>query len=81
MTPAHVYDQVLDFLTAKASPEEIANFRPSPEAQARFSDLIARKKSEVITPAEIEEMEEYLRLEHLMIRAKVRAQLRLKARS
>ena len=81
MTPAHVYDQVLDFLTAKASPEEIANFRPSPEAQARFSDLIARKKSEVITPAEIEEMEEYLRLEHFMIMAKARAQLRLKARS
>ena len=81
MTPAHVHDQVLDFLTAKASPEEIANFRPSPEAQARFSELIARQKSEVITPAETEEMEEYLRLEHFMIMAKARAQLRLKARS
>ena len=81
MTPTHAYDEVLDFLTAKASPEEIANFRPSAEAQARFSELIARKKSGVIASAETEEMEEYLRLEHFMIMAKARAQLRLKARS
>jgi hypothetical protein len=79
MSPTHTYDEVLDFLTAKMTPEEIANFRPSPEAQARFSELIARKKTDSITSAETEELEEFLRLEHFMIMAKARAQLRAKA--
>ena len=73
MAVSHVYDDVLDFLTAKASPEEIAGFRPSAEAQARFRELVERRKAEVTTSTENEELEEHLRLELFMIMAKARA--------
>jgi hypothetical protein len=41
--------------------------------------LVDRRNATGLTPAEDEELEEYLRLEHLMIMAKARAQVRLKA--
>jgi hypothetical protein len=70
-------DEILDFLAAGTTPESIANFRPSEQAQVRVRELIQRRSEAAITPAEDEELEEYLRLEHLMIMAKARAQIRL----
>ncbi len=79
MTLAHVYDEILDFLAAGTTAESIANFRPSKEAQSRVRELIERRSEGKITPAEDEELEDYLRLEHLMIVAKARAQIRLQS--
>ena len=79
MTLTHVYDEILDFLAAGTTAESIANFRPSEEAQARVRELIERRGEGKITPAEDEELDEYLRLEHLMIMAKARAQVRLQS--
>jgi hypothetical protein len=59
--------------------ERIANFRPSEEEQLRVQELIERRREARITAAENEELEEYLRLEHLMIMAKARAQIRLQS--
>ena len=72
-------DEILDFLAAGTTAESIANFRPSAGAQARTQDLVSRRSDSTITPAEEEELEEYLRLEHLMIMAKARARIRLKS--
>ena len=46
---------------------------------ARVRDLIERRNEDKISPAENEELEDYLHLENLMIMAKARAQLRLKS--
>jgi hypothetical protein len=73
------YDEILDFLAAGTTAETIACFRPSDQAVARVRELIERRAEEIISPVENEELEEYLRLEHLMIMAKARAQLRLKS--
>ena len=77
MSMTQAYDEILDFLAAGTTVESIANFRPSDEAVARVRELIARRGEETISPTENEELEEYLLLEHLMIMAKARAQLRL----
>ena len=77
MTRTHY--EILDFLAAGTTAERIANFRPSEVAQARVRELIERRSEEKITVAEDEELEEYLRLEHLMIIAKARAQVRLQS--
>ena len=77
MTLAQAYDEILDFLAAGTTAEGIISFRPSEEAQARVRQLIEHRSEGKITPAEDEELEEYLRLEHLMIMAKARAQMRL----
>ena len=79
MTLTQAFDEILDFLAAGTTAETIANFRPSEAAQARVRELIERRAEAQITPAEDEELEEYLRLEHLMIMAKARAQIRLQS--
>jgi len=78
MTLTEAYDEILDFLASGTTAEDIAGFRPSEEAQARVRELIERRQEAKLTPAEDEELEEYLRLEHLMIMAKAKAQARLR---
>jgi len=79
MTLAQAYNEILDFLAAGTTAESIAGFRPSEEAQARVHELIERRSEGTITSGEDEELEEYLRLEHLMVMAKARAQVRLQS--
>lgn len=79
MTLAQAYEEILDFLAAGTTAESIASFRPSEEAQVRVRQLIERRSEGKITSAEDDELEEYLRLEHLMIMAKARAQIRLQS--
>ncbi|MBM3727033.1 MAG: hypothetical protein FJW40_16620 [Acidobacteria bacterium] len=72
-------DEILDFLAAGTTAESISRFRPSEEAQIRVRDLVGLRAESKATPEEEEELEEYLRLEHLMIMAKARAQVRLQS--
>lgn len=68
--PAHVYRYVLDFLASNPSAEEIASFAPAPEMTARQRTLLAREAADNITPAEKAELDEYERLEHVMVMIK-----------
>ena len=79
MTITRAYDELIDVLTCGATTERLANFRSSPETQARVCELIERKKVGAITREEIAEMEEYLTIEHVMIMTKARARQRLQA--
>jgi hypothetical protein len=79
MMLTQAYDEILDFLAAGTTAETIAGFRPSDQAVARVRELIERRGEESISPVENEELEEYLRLEHLMIMAKARAKVRLRS--
>ena len=79
MTITRAYDELIDVLTCGATTERLANFRSSPETQARVGELIERNKVGVITGEEIAEMEEYLAIEHVMIMTKARARERLQA--
>lgn len=69
--PAHVYRYILDFLTSQPTPEQIAAFRPTPQMQEQLSTLLAKNQSGNITPIEIEELNEYERIEHLAIMLKL----------
>lgn len=68
--PAHIYRYVLDFLAGNPSAEEIAAFGPNHEMTERLRTLIARETSGDITSTEKAELDEYERLEHLMIMIK-----------
>jgi hypothetical protein len=68
--PAHVYRYVLDFLATRPTPEQVASFGPTPEMTDRLRTLLARESSGEITPAEKAELDEYERLEHLMVMIK-----------
>jgi hypothetical protein len=68
--PAHVYRYVLDFLASRPSPEQVATFSPTPEMANRLRTLIGRESEGEITPTEKVELDEYERLEHLMVMIK-----------
>jgi hypothetical protein len=68
--PAHVYRYVLDFLASRPTPEQLASFGPTPEMTDRLRTLVERESKGEITPAEKDELDEYERLEHLMVMIK-----------
>ncbi|WP_254173178.1 hypothetical protein [Planktothrix pseudagardhii] len=65
--PAQVYRYILNFLSSQPTPSEIAQFRPTPEMQSRLLTLLSRRQGGDLTPAEQQELDEYERIEHLMI--------------
>jgi hypothetical protein len=69
--PAKVYRYVLNFLASQPTPEDIANFRPTDEMQARLRELVAKSKNGNLSTAEAEELGEYERIEHLMVMIKL----------
>ncbi len=73
MVPAKACDEIIDFIVAGKSPEQIDAFRPSEGTLARVSHLIQLAKTDALNPEERTELEDFLQLEHLMIVAKARA--------
>jgi hypothetical protein len=67
-----VYQEVLDFLIKRPTPEEIIAFKVSPHTQMRLQVLLEKNRSGSLTPMEIGELDVYEQLEHLMILLKAR---------
>jgi hypothetical protein len=76
-----IYLELVDFVAAGPTPEEVTNYHPSAEAQARVADLIEREKETGITAEETAELSHYLELEHILRMAKARARLILAHRT
>jgi hypothetical protein len=68
--PLHAYRYVLEFLANHPSSADIAAFEPTPKMSERLKALMEREASDEMTPAEKAELDEYGRLEHLMIMIK-----------
>jgi hypothetical protein len=68
--PAHVYRYVLDFLASRPTPDQVAVFGPTLEMTDRLRMLLERESKGEITLAEKAELDEYERLEHLMVMIK-----------
>ena len=71
--PVHIYRSILAFLASQLTMEQIAAFGPTPEMTERLQTLLARQAAGDITPAEMAELDEYERIEHLMIMLKAGA--------
>jgi hypothetical protein len=70
---ALVYQEVLDFLIKRPTPEEIIAFKVSPQAQSRLEELLERNRSATLNSMELAELDVYEQLEHMMILLKARA--------
>lgn len=68
--PAQVYRYILDFLASQPSPEEVAGFRPTSEMQDRLRYLLGRERDGELSTDEHQELNEYERIEHLMVMLK-----------
>lgn len=65
--------EILELLVSQPSPETILALRPTPDLQARMSELLAATKSGNLSRTEEAERDRYLLLEHWVRLAKVRA--------
>ena len=75
----HGLAHVLEKLAELPSPQEVMALRPSPELQARISELLRKNRDEGLTPEEDAEWQRYEWVEHLMRLAKARALAKLEA--
>jgi len=66
--------EVIAFLARGPKPEEILNFRPSPHALERVSQLMERCKAGVLAKGEQAEMDEIAQLDILVTLIKAEAQ-------
>ncbi|BAY38839.1 hypothetical protein NIES2111_31880 [Nostoc sp. NIES-2111] len=65
--------QIIALLASQPTPEQILAIRPSPEFQARVSDLLAQSKAGTLSAKGEAELERYLTIEHLVRMAKAHA--------
>jgi len=72
---------ILELLASRPSPEQVLALRPSPELQARASELLAKNKAEGLSHPEETELDRYFLLEHLVRLAKAHAYQQLAAQS
>jgi hypothetical protein len=68
----NVSDEILDFLVEQIPAQSLANFKPSDQARQRVWDLIAKEKESGLLPEEKLELDDFLKLEHLVLLAKAK---------
>ncbi len=69
----NVSDEILDFLVQQIPAQSLANFRASEEARQRIWTLIAKEKESGLLPEGKVELDDFLKLEHLVVLAKAKA--------
>lgn len=68
-----VYQEVLDFLIKRPTPEEIITFKVSTQAQIHLQELLEKNRTGSLSQMELAQLDIYEQLEHLMILLKARA--------
>ena len=72
-TVSPAYLEIIDFIASGTTPETVAHFLPSPEAQQRVAELIEREKEYSLSPEEQAELDHFMELEHILRMAKAKA--------
>jgi hypothetical protein len=74
-----VYDEFIEFITSSPTLEQIAEYQLSEAAETRVDYLLEQNNSGEINADELAELDDYLRIEHLIRMAKIRAREKLTA--
>jgi hypothetical protein len=69
----NVSDEIVDFLVEQIPAQSLANFKASDQARQRVWTLIAKEKESGLLPEEKVELDDYIKLEHLVVLAKAKA--------
>jgi hypothetical protein len=67
------YEEIVDFLASGTTPRGISLAKASESTKQRVRELLHLEKEGIATSAEKTELDDYLRLEHLMRLTKARA--------
>ena len=68
-------DELVDFLVGHIPGRALAGFQASVHARQRVWELVAKEKEMGLLPEEKLELDDYLKLEHLLVLAKAKARL------
>jgi len=68
--PAAIYRYIFDFIISNPTPKQIASFRPTAAMRERLSILLDRSQASQLTSLEQAELDEFERIEHLIIMLK-----------
>ena len=68
-------DELVDFLVGNIPPSKLAEFHSSEDARLRIWTLVEKEKQSGLLPEERLELDDYLKLEHLLILAKAKARM------
>ena len=66
-------DEVVEFLAQQIPSDQLASFRASEATRSRVWQLVEKEKERGLTPEEQCELDDYEKLEHLLILAKAKA--------
>jgi hypothetical protein len=72
-----LFDEILDFLASTPTPEQIIAFKPSPELDQRLHDLLDRNTNNTLVAEERAELDEFMRMNHLLKMLKIKARQKL----
>ncbi|MBL8160650.1 MAG: hypothetical protein JNJ61_01595 [Anaerolineae bacterium] len=67
------YQEFAEFVTSSPTLEQIVEYRLSDANEAYISSLLEGNRNGTLTPEELQELQDYTRLEHLMRLVKIRA--------
>ncbi len=71
--PSEIYQYILEFMVSQPSREDLLDFGPTPAMQARVSVLLEKNRAGELSVAESKELDEYVRINHLITMLKARA--------
>ena len=67
------YEEIIDFIAGGSTPDGVAQWTPSQATKDYVAELIEREKAGTLSAEELDELNRYLELEHVMRLAKARA--------
>jgi hypothetical protein len=70
------YEEIVDFIAAGVTPDALIQFEASRASKERVAELIDREKTGGLTSEESSELDQFLKLEHVLRLAKARARAR-----
>lgn len=74
-----IFDELLDYLIEKATPQEVLAFQPSENAQERASELLNKNSDGTITAGESHELEQLRQYDVMLTKLKLKAELALRS--
>jgi hypothetical protein len=75
------HEEVYDFLLTQPTLKQIITYRPSEVSQQRLSELLESNRTGSLTPDDEIELNEFEKVEHLMIMMKAKAREKLAQQS
>jgi hypothetical protein len=68
-----MYEELANFIAKAAGPEKLAAFRPSKAVSKRVESLTQKHKDGALSKTERDELDHYVKIEHVMRMAKARS--------